>query len=151
MIHVEVDGQFAENVDHLQLSNAAKTALEHEGAPVDSDLTLVVTGDEHLHRLNQQFLEIDAPTDVLGFPGGDVDPDTGMPYLGDVIISYPRAREQATQAGHSLQAELSLLVVHGVLHLLGHDHFELSVKDRMWAHQSEILSALGISINMPSD
>lgn len=151
MIYVEVDGQFAERVNTQQLSNAAKTTLEHQGVPAETDLTLVVTDDDHLHRLNQQYLEIDAPTDVLAFPGGDIDPDTGAPYLGDVIISYPRAREQAIQAGHPIHEELALLVVHGVLHLLGHDHYEVLEKDRMWAHQSEILSALGIPNDLAAE
>jgi probable rRNA maturation factor len=73
-----------------------------------------------------------------------MDPETSVPYLGDVVISVPRAAAQAREAGHSLEAEAQLLVIHGVLHLLGHDHAEAQEKDRMWAAQAEILERLGL-------
>jgi len=91
----------------------------------------------------QPFLGIDAPTDVLSFSDGDLDPETGAPYLGDILISVERAQAQARSAGHTLQEELTLLVVHGVLHLLGHDHAEPEQKARMWSLQAEILTDLG--------
>jgi probable rRNA maturation factor len=83
-------------------------------------------------------------TDVLAFPSEESDPDSGARYLGDVLISIPRAAEQAAVAGHSLEAEAQLLVVHGVLHLLGHDHTVAADKARMWAAQAEILGELGL-------
>jgi probable rRNA maturation factor len=85
---------------------------------------------------------IDAPTDVLSFPADLVDPDTRRRYLGDVIISLPRAEAQASENGQSLQDEVLLLAVHGVLHLLGHDHAEPEEKERMWAAQEAVLSHL---------
>ena len=66
------------------------------------------------------------------------------PYLGDILISMPRASQQAAVAGHPLEAEVQLLVVHGVLHLLGYDHAEPEEKRRMWAAQADILSSLGL-------
>jgi probable rRNA maturation factor len=91
----------------------------------------------------------DAPTDVLSFPFGDLPSaarireaasQPGQPtYLGDIAISFPRAKEQAAAAGHSVEAELRLLVVHGVLHLLGHDHAGPADRARMWQAQEEIL------------
>jgi probable rRNA maturation factor len=74
-------------------------------------------------------------------------PETGRYYLGDVIISYPRALEQSAAAGHTVQDELQLLVVHGVLHLLGHDHATEEEKARMWADQQEILAGLGVRLS----
>jgi probable rRNA maturation factor len=88
---------------------------------------------------------VDAPTDVLSFPASEADPETGTPYLGDILISIPRAKQQAETAGHSLEAEVQLLVVHGTLHLLGHDHAKAGEKARMWKEQAEVMSKLGLS------
>ena len=147
MIYLEIDRPFSHNVDQDLLKQAAAKALKHVGIPPQSNLTLVITGDEHLRKLNRQFLDIDAATDVLSFPGGDTDPDTGEAYLGDILISYHRAAAQAEASNHPIETELQLLVVHGVLHLAGHDHSEPVEKQRMWRAQAEILNSLGISID----
>lgn len=126
------------------LEHAAKAALEHQSASLDSDLTIVLTDDERIQELNRDYLGIDAPTDVLSFPASETDPETGSPYLGDILISLPYAAKSAAQAGHSLEVEVQLLVVHGVLHLLGHDHAKAREKARMWKAQAEILQALGL-------
>jgi probable rRNA maturation factor len=123
------------------LERAARATLDLSAAP-DADLTLVLTGDEQIRALNRDFLGRDAPTDVLAFPSEETDPQTGRRYLGDVILSLQRAREQAAARGHTLEAEASLLVVHGVLHLLGHDHAEAQEKARMWAAQAQVLASL---------
>jgi probable rRNA maturation factor len=128
------------NLDLLE--KAAQAALEHAGAEPKSDLTVLLSDDEHIQTLNRQFREVDSPTDVLAFPSGEKDPDSGARYLGDVIISFPQALKQASDAGHSAQAEMNLLVVHGVLHLLGYDHATITGEARMWAAQKEILSSL---------
>jgi len=80
---------------------------------------VVISSDAQLLELNRQYLGIEAPTDVLSFQADELDPETGRRYLGDVIISYPRAQAQAEVGGHAVLDELQLLVVHGVLHLLG--------------------------------
>jgi probable rRNA maturation factor len=109
---------------------------------------LVVTDDETVRTLNRTYLDVDAPTDVLSFGGESPDfvaaPDAER-YLGDVIISYPRAQAQAAAAGHPLEAELALLVVHGVLHLLGYDHIRPEDKAVMWKRQADILAQLGLA------
>jgi probable rRNA maturation factor len=120
---------------------AAKT-LTHEA--VAGDLTILLSDDTQVRELNRQYLGIDAATDVLSFPAGEADPDTGVTYLGDVIISVPQAGAQARAAGHELGAEVQLLVVHGVLHLLGHDHGQPEAKRRMWAAQADVLGELGL-------
>lgn len=125
------------------IEDAAVRTLTHEA--VAGDLTILLTDDAQVHELNRQYLGIDAPTDVLSFPAGEADPDTGVTYLGDVIISVPQAGAQALAAGHALEAEIQLLVVHGVLHLLGHDHAQTEAKGRMWAAQAEVLNQLGLS------
>jgi probable rRNA maturation factor len=150
MINIDNQQDFLESA---LLQRAARITLEIstpltpdlESALVDADMTIVLTDDAQLHELNREFLGVDAPTDVLSFPASESDPETGTPYLGDILISIPRATEQALAAGHSVEAEVQLLVVHGTLHLLGHDHAEAEEKARMWAAQAEVLSRLGLS------
>ncbi|GAB4454180.1 MAG: rRNA maturation RNase YbeY [Anaerolineales bacterium] len=126
------------------LERAAKAALEHQSASAGAHLTIVLTDDERIRELNRDYLGIDAPTDVLSFPASETDPETGSPYLGDILISLPYAAKSAAQAGHPLEAEVQLLVVHGVLHLLGHDHAKVREKARMWKAQAAILESLGL-------
>ena len=135
----------------LDTSNRLSTGLEC--APADTstplsanvDITIILTDDAQLHELNLEFLGVDAPTDVLSFPASESDPETGTPYLGDILISIPRATQQAQAAGHSVEAEVQLLVVHGTLHLLGHDHAEAEEKTQMWKVQAEVMARLGLS------
>ncbi len=141
MIHV------SSAAGHLPVSSAvirraARLALEQQSS--QGDVSVVLSDDQHVRDLNRDFLGIDSPTDVLSFPAAETDPQSGRPYLGDIIISVPRASEQAAAAGHPLAAELQLLVVHGVLHLLGYDHARPAEKSRMWAAQAAILDALGL-------
>jgi probable rRNA maturation factor len=143
MINIDIIPDFRRVFMPDILERAAKAALLQQSAP-DADLTLVLTSDAQIQALDRDFLGKDTPTDVLSFPASEMDPETGRRYLGDIIISVPRAEAQSIAAGHSLEAELSLLVVHGVLHLLGHDHAGAEEKARMWIAQSETLTRLGI-------
>ena len=140
MIHIESEFPFQQDL----LERAANTALEYSGKTLDSELTIVLTNDARLQELNRDYLGIDAPTDVLSFPASELDPETGARYIGDILISVARAESQATTAGHPLESEVQLLVVHGVLHLLGHDHAEAMEKARMWKAQAEVLERLGL-------
>jgi probable rRNA maturation factor len=76
----------------------------------------LVTGDAELKALNLRFRGKDSATDVLSFPSGEKDP------LGDIAISLGRARAQARERGHSVETEVCILLLHGILHLLGMDH-----------------------------
>ena len=142
MIHIE--SEFSIPGDLLE--RAANVALTHQapGESRDVELTIVLTDDARLQELNRDYLGLDAPTDVLSFPASETDPETGARYIGDILISVPRAQAQADAAGHPLESELQLLVVHGVLHLLGHDHARAEDKARMWKAQAEILERLGL-------
>jgi probable rRNA maturation factor len=141
-------------IDSAVLVKAAEAALKQHGtahtadktAPDGSniDLSIIVSNDQQLHELNLNFLDIDQPTDVLAFPSGETDVDTGRTYLGDVIISCQRAQAQADAAGHSYEDEMQLLVVHGVLHLLGHEHDEEQNRQWMWEVQARALRELGL-------
>jgi probable rRNA maturation factor len=146
MITLEIAESYASKVETALLESAAQATLEQQLAAPEAGVSIVITSDEQLQELNREYLDNDAPTDVLSFPADHTDPDTRTPYLGDVLISYPQAEAQAGAAGHPVGSELQLLVVHGILHLLGHDHLEEHEKARMWAAQAEILARLGVSI-----
>lgn len=110
-------------------------------------MTVLITGEEEIRVLNRTYREIDAPTDVLAFEGitpGFVMPTQLPDYLGDVVICYAIALSQAEEQGHSVEAELALLTVHGVLHLLGYDHTSDEEKAVMWSVQRQILESLGL-------
>ncbi len=147
MINIQIDTPYQTQVSPNLIEKAAQTALRHQNAPTQAELTIVITDNQQLQELNLQYLGIDAPTDVLSFPSEDeIDPETGNPYLGDILISLPRASEQAAESNTTLEDEIQLLVVHGVLHLLGHDHAEPADKEAMWAAQTAILLQLGCQI-----
>jgi probable rRNA maturation factor len=82
-------------------------------------MTVRITGEREVRRLNRDFLGEDHPTDVLSFPSGTAAEDG---YLGDLALSWPAVRSQASAYGHDPEVEASLLCVHGLLHLLGWDH-----------------------------
>jgi len=144
MIEVEISRGLKTRLAPGLLERAARSTLRQQSVP-NADLSLVLAGDARLRTLNRKYLDKDAPTDVLSFPSLETDPETGRRYLGDVVISLPRAEHQARVGGHSLEHEVQLLVVHGVLHLLGHDHARPQDRDRMWTDQAEILKGLGVS------
>ena len=146
---VQIKGDWPVEADLIK--RAALATLIHQGTP-PAEVTVVVSDDAALQDLNNRFRGVDRPTDVLAFPNqpSPLGDSEGPPlYLGDVIVSYTRAVEQASQAGHSVMAELQLLVVHGVLHLLGHDDQPGTERDLMWTAQETILSSLGIEVNLP--
>lgn len=143
-IEVLLRPTLSDEVDAGELGRTAQSVLEMEQAPTGVSLTIVVAGDDEIQALNRQFRDVDAPTDVLAFPDAGtgqafVDGSGEPPYLGDVIVSLPRARQQAEERGHSTMDELQLLVVHGVLHLLGYDHATPAEETEMWAKQDAIL------------
>jgi probable rRNA maturation factor len=87
----------------------------------DAEVTLAFVGTKTIRKLNRDFRKIDAATDVLSFPAG-VESVDGKRYLGDILISVPRAFQQCRGEPHGLEIELMDLVVHGFLHLVGYDH-----------------------------
>jgi probable rRNA maturation factor len=150
MIYIDLKQEFSdaallEHAARLTLDTSTPLSTGFEFALASVDMTIVLTDDAQLHELNREYLGVDAPTDVLSFPASELDPETGTPYLGDILISVPRAKQQAESVGHSVEEEVQLLVVHGTLHLLGHDHAEAAEKARMWKAQLEVMSALGLS------
>jgi probable rRNA maturation factor len=130
------------------MERAAKKVLAIQ-EQTNSELTIVLTDIQEIQTLNREFADTDFPTDVLAFVDGSEDPNSKKIYLGDVIICFPIAEENATRAGHTVEAELALLTIHGVLHLLGFDHDLPHQKEQMWKVQSQVLKELGLDLSIP--
>lgn len=111
------------------------------------ELALRLTDDGEIRVLNAAYRGVDAVTDVLSFPGEEAKVPLGddcLPYLGDIAISVPCATRQAQDFGHSLEAELAWLSVHGLLHLLGWDHPDESTWQAMVRKQDELLKGVNL-------
>ena len=123
----------------------AEKLLRAEGRGDSAEVSILLTDDENISRLNKNYRAVDGPTDVLSFSQleGDQEsgfaPDTGEEVLGDVVISVESARRQADEQGHSLDDEIDILLAHGLLHLLGYDHAEPDQAHEMFARQAEIV------------
>ena len=105
------------------------------------------TKDENIHEYNREYRSVDRPTDVLSFPADEGDDLLAPPdgFLGDIMISIPRAREQAKALGHSTEREILFLTVHGVLHLLGYDHMRPEDEQIMLPVQRSIVEGIELS------
>jgi probable rRNA maturation factor len=143
-LSVQVDPEFRGKIDQERLDRIILQALLREGITKPFTLGLLITGDERIKSLNLKYRGQDEETDVLAF-GMENDQDSfvsppSVPlHLGDVVISYPRAVAQAEEYGYSVEEELDLLVVHGLLHLLGYDDQTDEERQRMWDEQETIL------------
>ncbi len=134
------------------LRTAVNETLRHENVRARSAVNVLLTDDDQLRDLNNAYLGIDEPTDVLSFPAGEV--MSGTPdklHLGDIAISVPYAKRRAFAEQHSLKSELQLLAVHGTLHLLGYDHETPEEKDLMWGVQASILAQVGSAVTAPPE
>jgi len=109
------------------------------GCP-EAEVGCLLVTDRRIRALNRRYRGEDSPTDVLAFPQGEGGGPPGHPgLLGDVVISVETAARQAARAGSSLEREAALLLIHGILHLLGHDHATAAERRRMWAIQRRLL------------
>lgn len=131
-----------------RLQQAVEHVLRRHQVAPGTGISVVITDEETIRRLNRQFRGVDAATDVLSFPDESV-PGESEPYLGDVILALPYIQRQAQAERHTLSDELVLAVIHGTLHLLGHDHDTPDRQARMWAEQTEALHMMGVNIVVP--
>lgn len=124
--------------------------LHHLGAGVE--VSVVLVDDEEIRRLNREYRKKDMPTDVLSFAANETtgeEPEYQVPreaedVLGDVVVSLEMALRQSEEYGHSLSREVGFLVVHGMLHLLGHDHQDEESRAAMRAAEEVVLAAVGL-------
>ncbi len=144
MINLQIEEEFKELINEEPLRLAALTVLAHQEKPIETEINIVITDNSVLQQMNKEYRGKDRPTDVLSFGSDVIDPATGIPILGDILISYPYALEQSKKYKHDLTEELQLLVTHGCLHLCGYVHDEDADKEKMWKAQDEILSAIDV-------
>lgn len=137
---------FATAIDLARMARVAAAVLATEGQAGNAEISLLVTDNAEIRRLNARFRAVDRETDVLAFPQilpGEAarDPD-GVLRFGDVVVSYERAVEQAAAEGHPVARELDLLLAHGVLHLLGHTDDTPQRRRRMLARGEAVVGGL---------
>ena len=141
----------SETLDLPELRRLAEIVLGEEGYPDETQLTLLLVDDDEMTGYNRRFLERDEPTDVLAFPVEELLPGLvpehdplGPPLLiGDVIIAPSYVRRQAVNHGVSFKDELSLMVTHGILHLLGYEHGTDEEAERMERRARDLLAKVG--------
>ena len=134
------------------IKKAVNMALNAEGVDVPCLVSVMLTDDEGIRRVNREFRDVDRATDVLSFPLNELEPgdfdrslcekdlDTGLILLGDMMISVPRCEEQGKEYGHGYEREIQYLTVHSVLHLLGYDHVDEGERKRqMRQREKEIM------------
>ena len=134
------------------IKKAVNMALSAEGVDVPCLVSVMLTDDEGIRRVNREFRDVDRPTDVLSFPLNELEPgdfdrslcekdlDTGLILLGDMMVSVPRCEEQGKEYGHGYEREIMYLTVHSVLHLLGYDHVDEGERKRqMRQREKEIM------------
>lgn len=130
----------------------AELVLSEEGFPVDTQMTVLLVDDDEMTGYNRRFLDREGPTDVLAFPVEQLLPGLvpehnpqGPPLMiGDVIISPAYVRRQADEHGVSFGSEMSLMVTHGILHLLGYDHGNDNDAEHMEQRERDLLAKVGV-------
>lgn len=144
MIDIDISGRSPRGLDISGLRRLVRSAYRLGGGAGRARFSLAFVSDADIRRLNRRWRGRDKATDVLSFGYKNAIPAGGrgrsaVRELGDVVISVPTARRQAASAGRPLRAEIALLLVHGLLHLLGHDHAGRRQEERMFGLQQEIL------------
>lgn len=162
---LNVENESGVQLEKLDTDAVAKmvieAALDYEGCPYETEINLLLTDNKTIRKINQEYRQIDKPTDVLSFPMleyttpsdfsvaetgvcGSFNPETGELVLGDIIISMEKVVEQAEKYGHSEEREFAFLITHSVLHLCGYDHMSSEEARVMEDKQTAILHSLNI-------
>ncbi|MBB3039010.1 rRNA maturation RNase YbeY [Hoyosella altamirensis] len=144
---IEVNNESGVAVPAEDLSAVARYVLDQLDVHAAAELSMVFVDLDAMSELHQRWMDLPGPTDVMSFPMDEMipgaRPDASSPgpaMLGDIVICPQFAAKQAKQAGHSVDHELALLTIHGVLHLLGYDHAEPDEEKEMFALQNSLLS-----------
>ena len=141
-MNIELTELINSKIQTNRIIEVAEFSLLKMGVHPDSELSISLVDEIEMSSLHMRWLDESGPTDVLSFPMDELKPfsaTSGPGMLGDIVLCPEYAKPQAKRAGHSIQEELELLTVHGVLHLLGFDHREIEEKRLMFSHQDEIL------------
>ena len=140
MIEVEVDDEAWQDAV-ADVARVVERAASVALGDTEGDVVVLLADDAHVQQINAQFRDKDRPTNVLSFPA----PDSARPHLGDLILAYGVCAAEAADQGKSLSDHLSHLIIHGVLHLLGHDHEIDDEEEVMEAEERRLLASLGIA------
>ena len=160
-LYIEDESNITLPIEVESIANlVVEAALDYIQCPFEAEVNLLLTDDEAIHEMNQEFRQVDRSTDVLSFPmleyanPGDFseieeqedafNPETGELMLGDIVISKEKVIAQAEEYGHSVKREYAFLIAHSVLHLSGYDHMEEEERIEMETLQREILNELNI-------
>jgi len=163
-VNIDYESDIIIDADYKKIiSDVIGAALEFEDCPYETQVNVILTSNEEIARINNDYRNIDKPTDVLSFPmieyasPGDFsviedalpedyfDPDSGELILGDIIISIDKVISQAEAYGHSVERELGFLTAHSMLHLFGYDHMEDADRELMEEKQRDILDMLKLT------
>ena len=151
---VDINNESGVAVDQDALRELAQYVIDQMETHPLADLSMLLVDEDHMTNLHEKWMEEPGPTDVLSFPMDELRPhsiagpnrtrgrdeeESEPVLLGNVVICPQVAAAQAKQHGHSAQAELELLTVHGVLHLLGYDHADPEEEAEMFGLQGELL------------
>ena len=146
MVTIEVDDRSSGDCDAQALEGQAAFLIRELGLHPDTELSLSLVDPAEMSQLHEEWMDLPGPTDVLSFPMDELRvpapgerPEAGM--LGDIVLCPQVAAEQGATAGHGQAAELELLLTHGMLHLLGHDHADPEEHAVMFALQDRLLAA----------
>ena len=141
MITIIQNVSFPNELNIKRLSEKLQEALKQLKVS-DSEVTIVLDSNKKLRELKKSYLGIDEIPDVLSFTSGEINPETGNIYLGDIVISLEKANYQAEVNNHPIEFEVLMLVVHGLLHLLNYDHSIESNAKTMFDKQDRILEVI---------
>lgn len=153
-VNISIEDEFRGVLAEDWLRSIVLEVLETEDVEPPVETGLVISNNETVQYLNQTYRNKNEPTDVLSFPmlyqssqqdiSSFIAPPDGIRHLGEVIISYPKAVQQAEDQEHEIKHELILLIVHGVLHLLGYDHERLEEEQQMRAKERHVIEKIAI-------
>lgn len=141
-MQVQVTNNHPKQINLTRLNDLTIRLLQAEDCSDMIEVSILLTNNDKIAALNYRYRDIEGPTDVLSFSlieGEEFIDPSSIKALGDVVISIDYAEKQAAEQGHSLENELDILLVHGLLHLLGYDHMELDEGEVMFARQAEII------------
>ena len=146
-------GELGDNLGGIVAEAAKMTFLNGAAASTGSansqasySVDILIVDIDNMREINRDTRGIDAPTDVLSFPSGELFEDGCNPFhtLGDIVIAYEKIFSQSSDYGHSLEREAAFLTVHAMLHLFGYDHKNTADEERMFGLQEEILNEMGL-------
>jgi probable rRNA maturation factor len=148
MININLPAKYRHIIDISSVERVSTLVLQILSTK-EMIVSISFTNNTFIQRLNKKYRKIDEPTDVLSFTMREKFPEDKMTLLGDIVISVEQAINQAKVNKTSLEDEISLLLIHGILHLFSYDHDTNKNKEKMWKIQDNLLKQSGIPIRLP--